>query len=204
MRFFENLFKRVKNAEEIADDLANVVAKDALIHLRNREFCRYISLQGLSNDEKISIQLELELSGITFVYLLLESLEAYYENQTTKEAFRSIRNSVTAAFVRYVKHGVHDSKMHEMATQLVARRCEECRAGLRQHLNEFKPGDLKRNYWSGICAENLLNHLVDYGSSADKEIFEHLAIWNVRLGNEIQKAILKRAKINVERGWKLF
>lgn len=196
MRNFGNFFRRVKTAEEIAGAIVYLVAKDAFIHIRNRGFRDFLSLDSLTSEEIFDLTVELEISGVTLAYLLLESMEGYYEDDRTKQALRSIHNSLTAAFVKHIKRGERDARMHAMMAQLIARRCEECREGLQHHLSEFKPGDLKRNYWPAICAENLFNHLFD---ETNHEFFDHLAAWNVYLANEIQKAILKRARV-ISRG----
>lgn len=185
------------SAEGIADAVVHVVAKDAFVHIRDPQFRELLDWHGLSEDERAQIQIELELGSVAFAYLLLEALEEHLEHSRSKESARSVRNELISAFVRHIKRGQPDQRMREMIVQSIAQRCEECRDDFRRRRNELKTEDLKRIYWIEFCAANTLNHLLADRppEQRDEDLYDNLAIWNMHLATNIQKSILKRAKL---------
>ncbi len=198
MGFWKKLVGIRHGAEEIADAVVYVVVKDAFIHLRDAKFQKFLTWQGASDDRKAEIKIELELGGIVLAYLLLEALEDHVEHPRSKESVRSVRNELVSAFLRHVKHGEPDQQMREMIAQLIARRCEECRDDFQRRKNKLRPQDLKRIYWIEFCATNALNHLLaeePLAEERDLKLYKNLATWNMRLATNIQKSILRRAKL---------
>lgn len=197
MGFIKRLFGQQESAEEIAEAVIYTVGKDAFIRMRNKEFRRLLDVNNLDKDKQVNVNFELEISGAVLAYLTIESLEKISEHETTKESFRTIKNFLTLAFLKYTKQDAPDSRGRQMAIRLLAQRCEDCREAFERRKHELKSEDLKRNYWPGICAENCLNYLLagQPPSELDQEIFDHLGAWNMYLAHEIERAILKRSKV---------
>ena len=199
MGFLKRLFRRPHTGEEIADAVTHVIAKDAFIHVRDKELKSLISAYPMSAEEREMIGVELELGGVVYAYLLLESLVEHVEVEKTKESFRTIKNLLTDAFVRYIKRGKEGGPLkREMLVQVIAARCEDCRKSFLRVKHQMEKEDLKRNFWTEFCAQDTLNHLVGKYAfqPSDELLFSNLARWNMRLGNEIQKAIISRSKVS--------
>ena len=199
MSLFAKLFKQPKTAEGIADAIIYAIGKDSFVHVRDKEFKRLLAEYPLTLEQKELVEVDLEISGVVYAYLLLENLEEHVEHLTTKESFRSIRNSLIDAFVKYIKKGKTDGPLkRDMLVQVISMRCQECREEFKRHKHELKPEDLKRNYWTEFCANDCLNNLIGNfpNQKTDIPLYNNLARWNMRLGNIIQKTILDSAKIS--------
>ena len=200
MSIFNKIFNKAKTAEEVADRVVHEVVKDAWIHMRDGQFKQWMEVDAMSEDDKAGLGIELELAGLAYAYVLLETLEQNMEHPITQESFRSVRNGLLTAFTKHVRRGQTGGELHEQLVQVTAMRCKELRNGQQRHKAELNTKDLKRNFWSAICAENTLNHLVGNVPPQDinkEDLFDHLARWNMRLGNNIQRALLDGGKVTM-------
>ncbi len=195
MSILNNIFRRSKDGEEIAADVSMLIAQEAFNKFREPEFRGPIGFEKMGQEEQDRIFNELVITGLCLLYLTLERGERDNANQKSQDAFRQIKNNLTAGYVHTLADGGVEKEFTDLWYQLIAMRCEEYREDYKSHKELF--ADNRENYWVHICAIGGSDHICRGEGKLVEKILPQISKWCGRLYIECMRAIAKELKATV-------
>lgn len=195
MGILNNIFRRNKDAEEIAAGIAMLIAQEAFNKFREQEFRQPIGFEKMDQEEQDRVFNELVITGLCLLYLTLERGEKENTDQKSQDTFRQIKNNLTAGYVKTLASGGVEKQFTDLWYQLIAMRCEEYRQDYESHKKVFS--DNRENYWVHICAIGGSDHICRGKAELIEKILPQISKWCGKLYIECMRSIAKELKATI-------
>lgn len=195
MGILSNIFHRNKDAEEIAADVAILIAQEAFNKFREPEFRQSIGFDKMDQEEQDRIFNELVINGLSLSYLTLERGEKENANQKSQDTFRQIKNNLTSGYVKTLASTGVEKQFTDLWYQLMAMRCEEYRQDYESHKAVF--AERRENYWVYVCAIGGSDHICRGEGKLVESILPQINKWCGKLYIECMRVIAKELKATI-------
>jgi len=189
MSIFSNILNRNKDGEEIAADVAMLIAQESFNKFREPGFRGIIGFEDMDQEEQDRVFNELVVTGLCLVYLTLERGEQENSHEKSRDAFRQIKNNLTGGYVKTLAAGGVEKKFTDLWYQLIAMRCEEYREDYQSHKEVFS--DKRENYWVHICAIGGSDHICRSEGELVEKLLPQISKWCGHLYINCMRSIAK-------------
>lgn len=186
--FLFNLL-RPPSPERTAEDMMWEVAKRAFRLFREKDFRLPLNFEKLDQTEQDRIFNEIVISGLSLVYLMLETIEQ--ETQDAKrDLFRMVKNHFHGAYPRaLVALDVEDQHVKAWY-QLMAMRCVEYRDDYQQY-REHLPKTSEGNPWIPVVSIGGSHHIRRGKTWPLDPIFALINQWCIDVAVMCEKRMIK-------------
>lgn len=186
LAFLTNLFSP-PSPEKSAENMMWRIAKMSFKLFKDNRFREPLELEKLEQTERDRIFNEVVLSGLSLVYLMLETIQEESEG-AKKELFRMVKNPFHGAYPRSLAAlGIEDEHV-QLWYRLMAMRCEEYRGDYRRFKKQL-PKTGQGNPWIHVVCIGGSSHICR--GKIKEKIFALMNKWCIDVAVMCEKTMIK-------------